>query len=33
MYEDKAARKQRQAERAVHRSAPEHSDNSPVHGS
>ena len=33
MYEDKAARKQRLAERAVHRSAHEHSDDSPVHGS
>jgi len=33
MYEEKAARKQQRAERAVHRSAPEHGDNSTVHGS
>ena len=33
MYEDKAARKHRRAERAVQRAAPEHSDDSPVHGS
>jgi diguanylate cyclase (GGDEF)-like protein/putative nucleotidyltransferase with HDIG domain len=32
MYEDKAARKQRRAERA-HRPAPEHSDDAHVHGS
>ncbi|HSP92703.1 MAG TPA: diguanylate cyclase, partial [Vicinamibacterales bacterium] len=33
MYEEKAARKQQRAERAVRRSTHEHSDNSPVHGS
>jgi diguanylate cyclase (GGDEF)-like protein len=33
MYEDKAARKHKQAERAIHRTAHEHSGDSPVHGS
>ena len=33
MYEDKAARKHQQAERAIHRTAHEHSGDSPVHGS
>jgi diguanylate cyclase (GGDEF)-like protein len=33
MYEDKASRKHRQAERAVHRTVPERSDHTPVHGS
>jgi diguanylate cyclase (GGDEF)-like protein/putative nucleotidyltransferase with HDIG domain len=33
MYDDKASRKLRLAERAVHRLAHEHSENSPLHGS
>jgi GGDEF domain-containing protein len=33
MYQDKAARKHLQAERAMPRTTHEHSDNSPVHGS
>jgi hypothetical protein len=33
MYEDKAARKIRRAERAIHRTVIEHSDDSSVHRS
>jgi diguanylate cyclase (GGDEF)-like protein len=33
MYEDKTARKLKLADRAVHRAAHEHSENSPIHGS
>jgi diguanylate cyclase (GGDEF)-like protein len=33
MYEDKAARKHKQAERASHRAPHEHSAQSPLHGS
>jgi GGDEF domain-containing protein len=33
MYEDKAARKHQRAERAIHRTAHEHSEDSPLHRS